>query len=52
MNAFRLKSELQYKSGVLNDMQIQMKELRQLHSSGATMDNNHSKILEKVRTKN
>lgn len=48
MNAFRLKSELQYKTNVLDDMQIQLKELRQLHSSGVVMDNNHSKILEKV----
>lgn len=29
-------------------MQTQMKELRQLHSSGLIMDNDHSKILEKV----
>jgi len=29
-------------------MQSQIKELRQLHSSDITIDNNHSKILEKV----
>lgn len=29
-------------------MQSQMKELRQLHSSDLAVDNEHSKILEKV----
>lgn len=48
MDNFRLKSELQYKSKIVEDLQIQMKELRQLHSSGLVIDSNHSKILEKV----
>jgi len=45
---FRLKSDLHYKSKVIDDMQTQMKELRQLHTSGSVMNNDHSKILEKV----
>lgn len=45
---FRLKSELQYKSKIIDDLQTQMKELRQLHTSGLVINNDHSKILEKV----
>lgn len=48
IHTFRLKSDLHYKSKVLDDMQTQMKELRQLHTSGLVMNNDHSKILEKV----
>lgn len=48
MNIFRLKSDLHYKSKVADDLQTQMKELRQLHTSGLVINNNHSKILEKV----
>lgn len=48
MYEFRLKSDLHFKSKTISDMQSQMEELRRLHSSGFIMDNNHSKILEKV----
>ncbi|VVC26804.1 Major intrinsic protein, conserved site [Cinara cedri] len=48
----KLKSDLQYKSKVVDDMETQMKELRQLHSSGSIMDNDHSKILEKIEVCN
>jgi len=51
INKFRLKSDLHYKSKVVDDMQTQMKELRQLHTSGLVMNNDHSKILEKVSIK-
>uniref|UniRef100_A0A2S2PQR5 NUA/TPR/MLP1-2-like domain-containing protein n=2 Tax=Schizaphis graminum TaxID=13262 RepID=A0A2S2PQR5_SCHGA len=44
----KLKSDLHYKSEVIDDMQTQMKELRQLHTSGLVMNNDHSKILEKI----
>ncbi|XP_027851398.2 nucleoprotein TPR-like isoform X1 [Aphis gossypii] len=44
----KLKSDLHYKSKVIDDMQTQMKELRQLHTSGSVMNNDHSKILEKI----
>ncbi|XP_050441789.1 nucleoprotein TPR-like [Adelges cooleyi] len=44
----RLKSELEYKTKLLNDMQIQMEELRGLHASGSSGDFNHAQILEKI----
>lgn len=43
-----MQSNLNYKSKIIEDMQSQMKELRQLHSSDLIIDNDHSKILEKV----
>ncbi|XP_022171411.1 nucleoprotein TPR-like isoform X3 [Myzus persicae] len=48
----KLKSDLHYKSKVVDDMQTQMKELRQLHTSGLVMNNDHSKILEKIELSN
>lgn len=48
VNTFRLKSELQYKSKIIDDMQTQMKELRQLHISGLLVNSDYSKILKKV----
>ncbi|XP_025205590.1 nucleoprotein TPR [Melanaphis sacchari] len=44
----KLKSDLNYKSKVIDDMQTQMKELRELHTSGLVMNNDHTKILEKI----
>ncbi|XP_050525478.1 nucleoprotein TPR-like [Daktulosphaira vitifoliae] len=44
----RLKSELEYKTKVMNDMQAQMKEIQGLHSTGPIIDYNHSQILEKI----